>query len=54
MQSDVEATADSYTVPRGSIQVAVSSSARNGLVGFGVAIKEQPPRYRKLKLKTFS
>jgi ribonuclease HI len=36
------------------LQVAVSSSARNSLVGFGVAIKKQPPRYRKLKLKTFS
>jgi ribonuclease HI len=53
MQTDVEAMADSHTVPGGSIQVAVSSSARNGLVGFGVAIKKQPPRYRKLKLKSF-
>ncbi|KAI2955871.1 hypothetical protein CBS147352_10985 [Aspergillus niger] len=25
-----------------------------GMVGFGVAIEKQPPRYRKLKLKTFS
>jgi hypothetical protein len=32
----------------------VSSSARNRLVGFRVAIKKQPPRYQKLKLKTFS
>ncbi|CEO59700.1 Putative Reverse transcriptase [Penicillium brasilianum] len=36
------------------VEIAVSSLARNGLVGFGVAIKKQPPRYRKLKLKTFS
>jgi hypothetical protein len=45
--------ADSHRTPGGSIQVTVSSSARNGLVGFGVAIKKQPPRYRKLKLKSF-
>ncbi|KGO75147.1 Endonuclease/exonuclease/phosphatase [Penicillium italicum] len=36
------------------MQIAVSSSARNELVGFGVAIEKQPPRYRKLKLKTLS
>lgn len=36
------------------MQVAVSSSARNGLVGFRVAIEKQPPQYRKRKLKTFS
>ncbi|CEJ62734.1 Putative Reverse transcriptase [Penicillium brasilianum] len=53
VQTDVEAMADSHAVPGGSIQVAVSSSARNRLVGFGVAIKKQPPRYRKLKLKSF-
>lgn len=52
MQSDVEAMPDSQTVPGGSMQVAVSSSARNALVGFGVAIEKQPPR--KLKLKTCS
>lgn len=34
--------------------IAVSSSARNELVGFSGAIEKQPPRYRKLKLKTFS
>jgi hypothetical protein len=54
VQSDVEAMPDPHTASGGSIQIAVSSSARNGLVGFGVAIKKQPPRYRKLKLKTFS
>ncbi|KAI9037168.1 uncharacterized protein KD926_000741 [Aspergillus affinis] len=36
------------------MEIAVSSSARNELVRFGVAIEKQPPRYRKLKLKTFS
>jgi ribonuclease HI len=36
------------------MQIATSSSARNELVGFGMAIERQPPRYRKLKLKTLS
>ncbi|OJZ80464.1 hypothetical protein ASPFODRAFT_53283 [Aspergillus luchuensis CBS 106.47] len=45
---------DPQSAPGGSIQIAISSSARNGMVGFGVAIEKQPPRYRKLKLKTFS
>ena len=54
MQADVEAMANSQAAPGGTMQAAVSSSARNGLVGFGVAIEKQPPRYRKLKLKTSS
>lgn len=41
-------------VPGGSMQIAFSSSARNELVGFGVAIEKQPPRYRKVRLKTLS
>lgn len=45
---DLQTTAGLY------MQIAVSSSARNELVGFGVAIEKQPPRYRKLKLKTLS
>ncbi|CDM38601.1 Probable transposable element [Penicillium roqueforti FM164] len=53
---------DIYTLPKtnplrragGLIQIAVSSSAQNELVGFGVTIEKQPPRNRKLKLKTFS
>ncbi|GAA92341.1 reverse transcriptase [Aspergillus luchuensis IFO 4308] len=53
MQTDGEAMPDPQSVPGGSIQIATSSSARNGMVGFGVAIEKQPPRYRKLKLKTF-
>lgn len=36
------------------MQVAVSSSARNELVGFGVAIEKRPPRNRKLKNKALS
>ncbi|KAI2930361.1 hypothetical protein CBS147321_10549 [Aspergillus niger] len=54
MQTDGEAMPDPQSAPGGSIQIAISSSARNGMVGFGVAIEKQPPRYRKLKLKTFS
>jgi hypothetical protein len=54
IQTDVEAMPDSQTVPGGSMQVVVRSSARNELVGFAVAIEKQPPQYRKLKLKTFS
>ncbi|CRL30064.1 unnamed protein product [Penicillium camemberti] len=36
------------------MQIVTSSSARNELVGFGVAIERQPPWYRKLRLKTLS
>ncbi|KAI2734223.1 hypothetical protein DTO013E5_10100 [Penicillium roqueforti] len=36
------------------MQIAFSSSARNELVGFGVAIEKQLPRYRKVRLKTLS
>ncbi|KAI2811952.1 transcriptional regulator family: Zinc finger, CCHC-type [Aspergillus niger] len=54
MQTDGEAMPDPQSAPGGSIQIAISSSARNGMVGFGMAIEKQPPRYRKLKLKTFS
>jgi hypothetical protein len=50
MQTDTEAMPDSQTAPGGTMQAAVSSSARNGLV----AIEKQPPRYRKLKLNTSS
>ena len=54
VQAGGEATPQSPTVPGGLMQIATSSSARNELVGFGVAIERQPPRYRKLKLKTLS
>ena len=54
VQDGVEETPQSPTVPGGLVQIATSSSARNELVGFGVAIERQPPRYRKLKLKTLS
>jgi hypothetical protein len=45
MQADVEAMADSQTALGGIMQAVVSSSARNGFVGFGVALKKQPLRY---------
>ncbi|OQE09714.1 hypothetical protein PENFLA_c100G00312 [Penicillium flavigenum] len=54
VQAGVEATPQSPTVPGGLMQIATSSSALNELVGFGMAIERQPPRYRKLKLKTLS
>jgi hypothetical protein len=38
----------------GCMQVAVSSSARNELVGFGVTLEKRPPRNRKLKHKALS
>jgi hypothetical protein len=54
MQTDVEAMADSQTAPGGIMQATVSSLAQNGFIGFGVVLEKQPPRYRKLKLKTSS
>ena len=54
MQTDVDQPQDFQTRAGVYMQIAVSSSARNELVGFGVAIERQPPRYRKLKLKTIS
>jgi ribonuclease HI len=54
VQAGVEATPQSPTVPGGLMEIATSSSARNELVGFGVAIERQPPPYRRLKLKTLS
>ncbi|KAJ5215353.1 uncharacterized protein N7498_001760 [Penicillium cinerascens] len=53
MQTD-EPITEGSTIPGGSMQIAFSSSARNELVGFGVAVEKQPPRYRKVRLKTLS
>lgn len=53
MRSDVGAMPDSQAVLGGSMQVAVSSSARNGPVRIGAAIEKQIPRFRQLKLKAF-
>lgn len=53
VQTD-EPISEGSIVPGGSMQIAFSSSARNELVGFGVAIEKQPPRYRKARLKTLS
>lgn len=54
MQTDIHDIPATRTKAGGCMQIAVSSSARNEVVGFGVAIQKQPPRYRKPKLKTFS
>ena len=54
VQMDDESVPEGSTVPGGSMQIAFSSSARNELVGFGVAIEKQPPRQRKVRLKTLS
>lgn len=54
VQTDISETPETHTVAGGSIQIAVSSSAQNEVVGFGGAIQRKPPRYKKLKLKTFS
>lgn len=54
VQTNTDGQHEPQTEAGGLMQIAVSSSARNELVGFRVAIKKQPPRNRKLKLKTFS
>ncbi|CAG8945747.1 unnamed protein product [Penicillium salamii] len=54
IQPDMDQPQEIQTRAGLCMQIAVSSSARNELVGFGVAIEKQPPRYRKLKLKTLS
>ncbi|KAJ5267785.1 hypothetical protein N7478_010593 [Penicillium angulare] len=54
VQANVDGQDEPQTEAGGLMQIALSSSARNELVGFGVASEKQPPRNRKLKLKTFS
>ena len=54
MQTDIDEQKEPEPQAGGCMQVAVRSSARNELVGFGVAIEKQPPRNRKLKQKTLS
>ncbi|KAI3277363.1 transcriptional regulator family: Zinc finger, CCHC-type [Penicillium roqueforti] len=54
IQPDMDQPVDFQTSAGLYMQIAVSSSARNELVGFGMATEKQPPRYRKLKLKTLS
>ncbi|KAJ5100882.1 hypothetical protein N7456_006934 [Penicillium angulare] len=54
VQANVNGQDEPQTETGGVMQIAISSSARNELVGFGVAIEKQPPRNRKLKFKTFS
>ncbi|KAJ5500659.1 hypothetical protein N7453_009710 [Penicillium expansum] len=54
VQTDIDVQHEAQAEAGGCMQVAVSSSARNELVGFGVAIEKRPPRNRKLKHKTLS
>ncbi|KAJ5708140.1 hypothetical protein N7488_007941 [Penicillium malachiteum] len=54
MQTDIDEQKEPEPQAGGYMQIAVRSSARNELVGFGVAIEKQPPRNRKLKQKTLS
>ncbi|KAJ5737265.1 uncharacterized protein N7483_002390 [Penicillium malachiteum] len=54
VRTDVAAVPHSLDESGGSMQIAISGSARNGLVGFGIAIEKQPPRYRKPRLKALS
>ena len=54
VQTDIHEIPATQTEAGGCMQIAVSSSARNEVVGFGGAIQKQPPRYRKPNLKTFS
>ncbi|KAJ5288046.1 hypothetical protein N7478_003732 [Penicillium angulare] len=54
LQANIDGQYEPQPEAGGLMQIAVSSSARNELVGFGVAIEKQPPRNRKLKFKTLS
>ncbi|CRG92890.1 hypothetical protein PISL3812_09965 [Talaromyces islandicus] len=54
MQTEIRGASETQTEAGGSMQIAVSSSARNELVGFGGVFQKQPPRYKKPRVKTFS
>ncbi|KAJ5921579.1 hypothetical protein N7454_009053 [Penicillium verhagenii] len=54
MQVNVDGQEEPQTEAGGLMQIAVSSSAQNELVGFGITIEKQPPQNQKLKLKAFS
>jgi ribonuclease HI len=54
VQTDTDGQHEASVEAGGCMQVAVSSSARNERVGFGVAIEKRPPRNRKLKHKALS
>lgn len=54
VQTDLSKTLKRQIKGRGSMQIAISSSARNKIVDFSGAIQKQPPQYIKPKLKTFS
>jgi hypothetical protein len=54
LQTELGETSESQTEAGESMQIAVSSSARNEVVGFGGVIQKQPPKYKKPRLKAFS
>ena len=54
LQADIGQTPESQAETSRSIQITVSSSAQNKVVGFGRVIQKQPPKYKKLRLKIFS
>lgn len=54
VQSDSHDVPETQTEAGGVMRIAVSSSAWNEMVGFGVAIEKQPPRYRKSRLESLS
>ncbi|KAJ5799012.1 uncharacterized protein N7503_006517 [Penicillium pulvis] len=52
VQANINGQYEPQTKAGGLMQIAISSSAQNELVGFRVTIEKWPPRNRKLKLKT--
>lgn len=54
IQTDIDGQHEAPADAGACMQVAVSSSARNERVGFGVATEKRPPRNRKLKHKALS
>ncbi|KAK6810408.1 hypothetical protein RU639_013833, partial [Aspergillus parasiticus] len=46
LQIDIGETPESQAEAGGTMQIAVSSSARNEVVGFGGVIQKQPPKYK--------
>jgi hypothetical protein len=54
LQADIGGIPELQTEAGESMQIAVSSSARNEVVGFGGVIQKQPPKYKKPRLKAFS
>jgi hypothetical protein len=54
LQTEIGGIPESQTEAGGSMQIAVSSSARNEVVGCGGVLQKRPPKYKKPRLKAFS